>query len=337
MKDLLLFCALAMALVGCTGPTKTSTDVLPAAPVDSFAMRLAEVGERITQAPNDAALYAERAALLQSRDSIMPAMNDLVRAVKLDSTNATYRLRLGELMWFTRQVDQANYQYEKALALEPNNAEAMLKLAEIQLVLRQYQKCMDLTNSALRIDARSAKGYFLKGWVHKETGDTTKAISSFHTAVEMDPDHYDALIQLGLMHAHRREVLALDFYNSALTIRPRSTEALYNKAMFAQENGMDSLALACYAQMMETDPNNALAYYNTGFIQLEHLDEPSLAVKSFTGAIERLPTYHQAYFNRGLAYERLQRKDSASVDYRRALALFPEYDLAARGLDRVTK
>lgn len=336
MKDLLLFCALVLALVGCTGSPKTSNEVPAVLPVDSFPIRLAEIGERITQAPNDAALYAERAALLQSRDSIMPAMNDLVRAVKLDSTNASYRLRLGELMWFTRQVDQANYQYEKALALEPDNAEAMLKLAEIQLVLRQYQKCMDLTNNALRIDARSAKGYFLKGWVHKETGDTTKAISSFHTAVEMDPGHYDALIQLGLLHAQRRETLALDFYNSALAIRPKSTEALYNKAMFAQENGMDSLALTCYAQMMETDPNNALAYYNTGFIQLEHLYDPALAVQSFTGAIERLPTYHQAYFNRGLAYERLQRMDSASLDYRRALALVPEYDLAARGLDRVT-
>lgn len=337
MKDLLLFCAIALALVGCTSSPKTSTDVTAAAPVDSFAIRLADVGTRITQAPNNAALYAERAALLQSRDSIMPAMNDLVRAVKLDSANATYRLRLGELMWFTRQVDQANYQYEKALSIDPNNAEAMLKLAEIQLVLRQYQKCMDLANNALRIDPRSAKGYFLKGWVHKETGDTAKAISSFHTAVEMDPDHYDAFIQLGLMHASQHDALALDFYNSALAIRPKSTEAQYNKAMFAQENGMDSLALSCYALMMENDPNNALAYYNTGFIQLEHLDDAALAVKSFTGAIERLPTYHQAYFNRGLAYERLQRKDSASVDYRRALALVPDYDLAARGLDRVTR
>lgn len=303
--------------------------------VDSFMIRLTDIGDRLTKAPDDAALYAERADLFMAHDSMMPAMNDMVRAVSLDSANAGYRVKLGDLFWFTRTVDQAQYQFEKALQYEPQSTIAMLKLAEIQLVLRQYQRCLDLTNQALRIDSRLAKGYFIKGWVHKETGDTATAISSYHTAVEMDPQYYDAFIQLGLMHQAKGDPLAKDFYDSALRIRPNSSEALYNMGLYLQQTGNDSSALACYARIAENDPTHPMAHFNTGFIHLEHLDDPRGAIAGFTGALERLPNYHQAYFNRGLAYERLDVLDSAAMDFQRTLALAPDYDEAAFGLERL--
>lgn len=331
---LLVLFATPFLLSGCTqGPT-TSVEQ-PAQPVDSFALQLADIGGRLTKAPDNAALYAERSDLYLMHDSLMPAMNDMVRAVSLDSSNADFRVKLGELFWYTRTVDQAKYQFEKALQYDPRNTAALLKMGEIQLVLRQYQASMDRLNEALRIDSRLAKGYFLKGWVHKETGDTVKAISSYYTAVEMDPDHFDAVMQLAMLHEKKNDPLALEFYNTALRIRPRSSEALYAKGMYCQQNGMDSLALECYATLMLNDPANALAHYNSGWVRMEHLDDPRRALADFTAAIARDPRYHQAYYNRGLAYERLDVLDSAGLEYQRALALAPDYDPAAHGLERL--
>ncbi len=327
--------ALTFVLSGCPSTPQQEPPSATTQPADSFLIRLADIGERLTKAPNDASLYAERSDLFMANDSMMPAMNDMVRAVSLDSSNAGYRVKLGDLFWFSRTVDQAQYQFEKALQYDPQNTTAMLKLAEIQLVLRQYQRCLDLSNQALRIDSRLAKGYFIKGWVHKETGDTATAISSYHTAVEMDPQYYDAFIQLGLLHQAKGDPLAQDFYDSALRIRPNSSEALYNMGMYLQENGQDSAALACYARIAQNDPSHPMAHFNTGFIHLEHLDDPHGAIAGFTRAIERLPNYHQAYFNRGLAYERLDVLDSAGMDFQRALALAPDYNEAAYGLERL--
>ncbi|MEO8069542.1 MAG: tetratricopeptide repeat protein [Flavobacteriales bacterium] len=330
-----LFLFLApLLLLRCSSPP-AATPEQAVAPVDSFALRIADVDGRLTIAPDDAALYAERSALLLGHRDMMPALNDMVRAVSLDSTNADYRVKLGELFWYSRTVDQAKYQFEKALSYDPRNTAALLKLGEIQLVLRQYQAAMDKVNEALRIDSRLANGYFLKGWIHKETGDTARAISSYFTAVEMDPDYYDATMQLALLHDRKHDPLALEFYKSALALRPASSEALYNLGLYCQNHGRDSLALSCYDKMIALDPANERAHYNSGWVELEHLDDPKAAIEHFTAAIQRAPTYHQAYFNRGLAYERLDILDSAAKDFQRTLALASDYDGAANGLERL--
>ncbi|MFZ1686399.1 MAG: tetratricopeptide repeat protein [Flavobacteriales bacterium] len=332
---LLALLLVPLVLSRCTSTPGTSEGTAPAPILDSFALRLADIDDRLIKAPDDASLYAERSDLFLLHDSLMPAMNDMVRAVSLDSSNADYRVKLGELFWYSRTVDQAKYQFEKALQHEPRNTAALLRLGEIQLVLRQYQASMDRLNEALRIDSRLAKGYFLKGWVHKETGDTAKAISSYFTALEMDPDYFDAVMQLALLHERRDDPLAIEFYDTAIRLRPESSEALYGKGMYCQEHGKDSVALQCYATIIRNDPNNALAYYNSGWVRLEHLDDPRMALADFSAAIEHHPTYHQAFYNRGLAYERLDVLDSAAMNYQRALALLPDYDLAANGLQRL--
>ena len=298
-------------------------------------MALLELEQRIISDASNPALYAERAALYLAYDSTRQAENDLLRSIALDSMNAEYHLRLGEVYYLSLQLDKALARFERTIELDDKNTEARLKLAEMQLVLRQYARSMDMVNDALRIDPYVAHGYYLKGWIHKEIGDTTLSISSFRTAVEQDPTDYNAYVQLGLLHAARRDPLALEYYNTALELRPSSVEALYDKGMYCQENGMDSLALSCYAAIMELAPNNALAWYNSGFVRMEHLADLAQAKADFTKAFALRPSYHQAIYNRGVANERLGALDSAAVDYTRALSIAPDYDPAAEGLSRL--
>jgi tetratricopeptide (TPR) repeat protein len=187
----------------------------------------------------------------------------------------------------------------------------------------------------LRIDPQHAKGYYLKGWIHMEAGDTALAISSYRTAVERDPDFFDAYLQMGQLHAALRNPLAVEYYNSALAIKPSSVEAWYGMGMFAQENGRDSVALACYARIKDIDPRNPLAWYNSGYVLLELRDQPAAARTEFRQAIKLVPTWADAYYNRGLTYELENRLDSAYSDYRLALELLPDMTLAAQGLSRL--
>ena len=45
--------------------------------------------------------------------------------------------------------------------------------------------------------------------------------------------------------------------------------------------------------------------------------------------------YHQAFYNRGLAYERKGVLDSAAMDFQQTLRIKPDYDPAALGLQRL--
>ncbi|MFT3885696.1 MAG: tetratricopeptide repeat protein [Flavobacteriales bacterium] len=194
---------------------------------------------------------------------------------------------------------------------------------------------MDLVNAVLKEDPNIAHGYFLKGWIHMETHDTARAISSFRTAVEQDPQDYDAYIMLGKISAAKHDPLAAQYYATATTLRPRSIEAWYNKGIYHQDHGEDSLALDCYAHILAIDPGNALAYYNTGWVKLEHLNDLNGAKHDFSQAIALQPNYFNAWYNRGVAMERMAQLDSAAANYQVTLSIAPNHPLAIEALDRL--
>ncbi|MBK8339490.1 MAG: tetratricopeptide repeat protein [Flavobacteriales bacterium] len=324
-------------LLGCDlrpVPKEAGGSAMPT-PVDSVALRLADLDRRIVDRPDDAGLYAERARLFQFMDSSRRAIRDWERALELDSSNADFRMELGSLYYTTTLIDRAREQFQHAIALAPEDPEAKFRLAEIELVRRDHLVAMKLVNEALRIDPNLAHGYYLKGWIHKELGDTALAISSLRTAIEQDAKYYEAFVQLGILHAAKRDHLAREYYKSALALKPDNVEAWYNLGMYYQESGQDSLALETYARMAEIDSMNPLAPYNSGFIRLEYLGATRAAVKDFTKALDLNTNYYQAWYNRGVALERLGSLDSAAADYQVALAIHPNFDLAAEGLQRL--
>lgn len=321
--------ALAALLVTACNPGATD------APSNEAWGTLQELEQRILKDPTNASLFAERAKYFDGLDSARLALNDWKRAVALDSTNIPYRLALADLFYRKVRVEDAETVLRKAMDMDPLGTEARLKLSELKLIQREYVEAMELANAALRIDQQNPRGYFLKGWIHMEAGDTALAISSFRTAVEQDPAFHDAFVQLGQLHAALKQPLAAQYYTSALELKPTSVEALYGLGMYAQESGQDSLALACYLRIQEVAPQNALGWYNAGYVWLELRRQPAQARPFFERAIAVLPTWPEAYYNRGLTFELEGRLDSAMLDYKRALALAPDMTLSAEGLQRL--
>lgn len=327
-----LFVALVGSLILTTCQPKPDPAITTA---EERSWTLSDLDSAIIANPRDPALFARRAALNAARDSVKLAINDWKRAILLDSTNFKWRIGLGDLYYSKADLTNAEAQFTKARILAIDSTEARFKLAELRLVRREYKDAMAEVNDALRIDPQHARGYFLKGWIHQEAGDTNLAISSYRTATERDPSFYEAYSALARIHAVKGDPLAWQYFEAALELRPKSVEALYAHGLYAQETGRDSIALADYALIKELDPNNPTAWYNTGYIYLEHMDRFADARREFQGAITRMPTYAQAYYNRGLTYEFEQKLDSAAKDFKVALALQPDFDAAAQGLDRM--
>lgn len=306
-------------------------------PVDSSAIALAEADQRIVNDPGNAALYAERSGLYEKRDSLGKAILDMERAVKLDSLNTEHRIRVGDLYFRAIRVGNARDAFQRAVDLDPQNTRAKLRLAEVLMILREYPKSMALVNEALRIEPTAARGYYLKGFIHMETRDTTRALSSFRTAVEQDPQDFSSYVLLGKLSAARHDALAEQYYSTAIDLRPTAVEAWYGKGLWAQDNGRDSLALACYDRIKEIDPYNALAWHNSGWIKMEHLGDPQAAKADFSKAIDLNTNYADAWYNRGVAMERTDQLDSAAANYQLCMGIDPSHMLAARAIDRLAR
>ncbi len=306
-------------------------------PIDE---ELAALNKRIADNPNDYSAYLARARYYGDHEMYNEAFTDISRAIAVDSARADIYLYQGELYFAQQNVQAAYDSYKKCLSFDSLNIDGLLKKTGIDIVLANYDIAKSQINTALKQNEYNPYAYYLRGRLYKTIGDTTLAASSYKTAIEVDPNYYDAYIEVGLLYAAKKNDLAKEYYTSAIALRPKSIEAWYNKAMYLQETGFRKKerykeAFACYDSILGIDPGFVAAHFNKGFIWLEYLNQYDSASTHFSKAISLYPEYYQAYFNRGLCYESLNRKKEAEADYRKALAINPQYTEAAKSLSRV--
>jgi tetratricopeptide (TPR) repeat protein len=326
---------LFLAFGGCSRKQDDKAKQEGTTPVMSSDAELQRLTKLISQEPGNPDYLFQRASAFLSRKKFQNALNDITLAVGIDSMRKDFFMVKAEAHFGLVQVPQAIEAFQKVLQLDPSSVDANLKLAELHLYLREYQQCLTYLNNTLKIDKNKAKAYFIKGFVYKETGDTARAISSFQTCTEIEPQNYDAFIQLGILYAKQGNKLALQYYDNAIKLKPQSTEAYYNRGLFLQETGEYNKSVEDYYTILKIDPNYKDAHFNLGYIHLAYLKVYRQAIKHFSDAIACDKDYIEAYYNRAISYENLGDVSSAAKDYRQALSIYPQYKLAQEGLKRV--
>ncbi len=303
--------------------------------LDSLRSRVKELNERIREDPQNADLFYERAETLEKQGKVEDAIGDIERALRIDSGRTDFHELAGELFFQKGDVEKAKDHYRQAIALDGDNTDALIGMAELYMATRQNQKAIDYANEALKVDQHLPRPYTIKGLIHQRTGDTAKAISSFQTTVELDPENHSAFLQLGFLMAAKDRELALEYYNTASRLEPDDPRPLYNKGLYLQDHGRPDEAIETYKELIQVDTGYVEAYYNIGYIHLVHKDSARKAIDWFDKVLNLTPDYHQAIYNRGLCYEKLGKRDSAIQAYRRALEIKKDYRAAAKGLQRL--
>lgn len=340
---------LLVFLVGCSGTSpkegseqaaqkggkKAETDLPAEYHRDSLQNRLSELNQRVKDDPQNPDLYYQRAGVKKRLGRIEPAIDDMNRALRIDSTRSDLHHRKAELHFEQEKVKEALKHYRKAVALDGENTEALIGMAELFLATRDHQKAIDYANEALKVEENLPRPYTIKGLVHQREGDTSRAISSLQTTVEMDPENYAAYLQLGVLMAAQDREIAVDYYDRASQLQPKDPRPLYNKGHYLQQHGKPDKAIKTYKELIHVDTGYVDAYYNIGYIHLVQKENYRKGIEWFDKALSLTPNYHQAIYNRGLCYENLGKRDSAIQDYREALRIKSDFRLAAKGLQRL--
>lgn len=291
----------------------------------------------IVDNPNDPNPYHQRALWKLSLGQPQGAFDDWGLALKADSTFAWAWEGRSDMLYRMQKFEECMNELNQCIRWAPTSSICLLKRAEILIHLDQFEKAFTDLNAALRSNDQLHEAYWMKGKIYAETGEMDKAQSSFQTAVEVNPEFFDGFVTLGVFMAQQQNPMAVEYYQSAMELRPYAIEPIYNLAMYLQETGRFDESLALYNRILELDPSNATASFNIGFIHLEYFSQYEEAVIWFSNAIEHLPYYHQAFYNRGLAQESLGLTDLAIADYSQALKFKPDYTSAALAKDRALK
>ncbi len=325
-------CFLLLVLLAACGPSDppAADEAVPPSAL-SGNPAIDALTAKILEEPLEADLYAQRGALWYENEGYDQAIDDLRKAISLDSSQAMYQHLLADVFLDYFQSRKALETMERAARQFPEQIPTLLKLSEFQLILKQYEASLRTIDRILRVDPNEPEAYFMMGMNFKETGDTARAINSFQEAVELDPRLIDGWIFLGQLQAAVGNAIAERYFDTALELRPEYIPAIHAKADYLREQDRLPEAISTYARITPIDPQYADAYFNSGLLYME-LDSVEAAYRQFDMCLQVEPTHVRAYFFRGLAAEMMDRQASARADYEQALRLAPDYEEARSAL-----
>ncbi len=96
-----------------------------------------------------------------------------------------------------------------------------------------------------------------------EAAAPEEAREAYRRALDLDPAHADALVNLGrLVHEGGEAAAAEGLYRRALGVRPEDATAAFNLGVALEDLGRRREALEAYERAVALDPQNADAHYN---------------------------------------------------------------------------
>jgi len=128
---------------------------------------------------------------------------------------------------------------------------------------------------------------------------------------------------------------ALDHYRKALSIDPGYAHAHFNIGVLLFQQGRYDDSSASLREAIRIDPQIAEAYNYLGVIHAIQGRDLVEALSYFETAVRFGPDNADAFFNWGLALEKMARPQEAAEKYRRVLGIDPEHSRAKERLSRL--
>ncbi len=112
-----------------------------------------------------------------------------------------------------------------------------------------------------------------------ELSEPEQARDAYRRALELNPDHAPARVNLGrLLHERGQVKLAEVHYRLALAVEPRNTTALFNLGVALEDLSRLDEAAASYEAAVRQEPAHADAHYNLAHLY-ERLGKKALAIR----------------------------------------------------------
>jgi tetratricopeptide (TPR) repeat protein len=336
---LIFFCLLTALFNSCSEDQNNDeqiTEILDYSSIDGD-QELERLNELLEKEPDNPELLAKKADILFKLYRQEEGLNDISKAFRLDSNNLEVRRVHAGYMMAQLKVLSARDDYQFIIEKDPGNAEAYLGMARTYAVENNHAKAFQYTDEALKRNLKLRDAYVLKGLMFRTDNKIDLAISSYQTAVEIDPNYYSGFVALGNLYEIKQSPLALEYYNTALQIEPEGTDALYGKAMILQNQGQIAEAQEIYRKLLEIEPNYYFAFYNQGYIKLVMESQFDSATYFFTKTVEIEPYYADAWYNLGLSEQARGKNREAIKAYKEVLLIDKNYKKAQVEIDAILK
>jgi serine/threonine protein kinase/tetratricopeptide (TPR) repeat protein len=173
---------------------------------------------------------------------------------------------------------KASADLDRAIALKPNLAEAFRNRALARQGLKKYAEAVDDLTRALELGTSPTHVYFIRAEIRERAGDPEGAKQDRAEAVRCQPTDEMGWLSRGYARMAIDPSAALDDFDHALAINPRSLVALQNKAHILSKLGKNAEAAQALDKAIDFYPDFVRARAGRGVL-LARLGERDAALQ----------------------------------------------------------
>ncbi|MGI9412143.1 MAG: tetratricopeptide repeat protein, partial [Hyphomicrobiales bacterium] len=219
---------------------------------------------------------------------------------------------------------QQNFDIDKLRENDPDALKAAIGAIDLNMREGRTMKARKLCAHALTARPDSAELNYAMGVIHQSQNDFDKAISSYQTAVSIDPQRTAGWINVGICcRAKRDHAAALKAFDKAIAADPSSFHAYYNRGLLHCDRKDMAAALTDLERAVELRSDIPEAHYQLGFLR-ELAQDHDKAISSYGKSLEIDRNNPAVHTNLGACLQMVGQFDLAAEHLHSAIALQPD-------------
>ncbi len=264
------------------------------------------------------------------------AVNHVREALKLDESYNFARVRLGQLLFESGDLEESKKAFEESIRRNSRMATAHLGLGRVYAARGEWPAAIHSYQQACGIVRNFAAARYALGLAYRKVGEAAQAreqLGLYERFKETpqpseDPlmDEVKALYAGGLTHLAKASSLAREGktreaaaeFESALQVNPRLIMAHVNLIAMYGELGQFDKAERHFREATTLDSGWAEAYYNWGLLLMRR-QRTAEAGDAFRKALTANPHYAEAHVELGQLLDESGRAPEAQQQFRLAL------------------
>ena len=273
-------------------------------------------------APNDITVLSKRGAAKRQNGDQYGAISDFNRVIELrDTVTAVDYNNLGLSKYYLNDNEGAKADYMKAIEVDSTDATILRNIALLQFRFQAYDSVVYYYSKSFEYDSTNAIGYYYRGIANAELNQYPEAISDYTRAQELN------LLEAPVYNYKGVAYYYLENYDSAMVNFKKamdldSTDFQYalNYANALTEVNNYADAIEIYDNLVQTDSTQHGIWADMAISKFE-ISMTEQAIQDITKAIELLPSAAIYYDHRARMKEAIGDYLGAVDDFTSSLDL----------------
>jgi len=329
IKNSFIFFALIYFLSACQSDTKQFVETLPPLPNSvtttisnqvQFLNKQIEQSEKTDNKENIAHYYYKRASLYLSSGKENIALDDIKKAISLDSTKSNYYFALAQAYEQKNEPQKVLEAAQKAIDLGFTDLELYRLYAYSAFNQKKWSESLTAFEQIADRTGEKTETLYYQGMIWNKKNDTTKAISFLRKALEKDSTYIPAYIEI-IKTYNKAELPKSAWKEAQIAFQKTNFRSSKNKftKFNTKDNKIRSLLSLQYANTWTNlqKRDSAIVWYRNAIKQDSTLDEAALKVGIymfekkyypqaeyyFKKVVQQKPSQNTANYLLGFLYE----------------------------------